>query len=149
MSLENSITVIGNLTRDPELRYTTGGTAVASFSVAHTPRRRNAAGEWEDGDTSFFNCSAWRELGEHVAASLVKGNRVIVVGTMQQRDWEDKEGNKRTSYELQVDAVGPELKWANITYEKASRSGGGGGGGGGNGAPRHAPDPVYGDEEPF
>lgn len=144
MSIENTITLIGNLTRDPELRYTAGGTAVASFSVAHTPRRRDAqTGEWTDGDTSFFNCSAWRELGEHVAASLLKGNRVIVIGTMQQRNWEDDNGNKRTAYDVQVDAVGPDLKWVTCTIEKTERSSS-------SKPQRNQPtEPAYADEEPF
>lgn len=142
MALENSITVIGNLTRDPELRYTTQGTAVVNFSVAHTPRRKTDSG-WEDGDTSFFNCSAWRDLGEHIAASFQKGQRVIVIGTMQQRSWEDNDGNKRTSYDVQVDEAGHSLKWGEAHFDKAERTG--------NKSSNTPPpnEPIYTDEEPF
>jgi single-strand DNA-binding protein len=159
MANDNFVQIIGNVTRDPELRFTTGGTAVCSFGVAWTPRRRNSqTGEWEDGDTSFFNCSAWRDLGENIAASITKGNRVVVTGSVRARDWEDRDGNKRTSIEIDVDDCAPSLRWAQAQIERTSRSsgsgggggdfGGGGGGGGGN-APQSRPDPVYGDEEPF
>jgi single-strand DNA-binding protein len=157
MATDNFVQIIGNVTRDPELRYTTGGAAVCSFGIAYTPRRRNANGDWEDGETSFFNCSAWRDLGENIAASISKGNRVVVTGSVRARDWEDRDGNKRTSIEIDVDECAPSLRWAQAQIERTSRSGGQGGGqggGGGNadggGSPRQqSPDPVYGDEEPF
>jgi single-strand DNA-binding protein len=160
MATDNFIQIIGNLTRDPELRYTTGGVAVCSFGIAWTPRRRNANGEWEDGETSFFNCSAWRDLGENIAASVNKGNRVVVTGSVRARDWEDRDGNKRTSIEIDVDECSPSLRWAQAQIQRTERSGGdggfsGGGGGnagnagGGNAGGGRGPDPVYGDEEPF
>jgi single-strand DNA-binding protein len=160
MATDNFVQIIGNVTRDPELRYTTGGAAVCSFGIAYTPRRRNANGDWEDGETSFFNCSAWRDLGENIAASISKGNRVVVTGSVRARDWEDRDGNKRTSIEIDVDDCAPSLRWAQAQIERTSRSGGGGQGGGGHsagggnadggGSPRQAtPDPIYGDEEPF
>src|SRR5690606_36520661 len=115
-----------------------------------TPRRRNANGDWEDGETSFFNCSAWRDLGENIAASISKGNRVVVTGSVRARDWEDRDGNKRTSIEIDVDECAPSLRWAQAQIERTSRSGGQGGGqggGGGNadggGSPRQqSPAPV-------
>ena len=158
MATDNFVQIIGNVTRDPELRYTTGGAAVCSFGIAYTPRRRNANGDWEDGETSFFNCSAWRDLGENIAASISKGNRVVVTGSVRARDWEDRDGNKRTSIEIDVDDCAPSLRWAQAQIERTSRSGGQGGGGqggtggtaDGGGTPRQAaPDPIYGDEEPF
>jgi single-strand DNA-binding protein len=154
MATDNFVQIIGNVTRDPELRYTTGGAAVCSFGIAYTPRRRNANGDWEDGETSFFNCSAWRDLGENIAASITKGNRVVVTGSVRARDWEDRDGNKRTSIEIDVDDCAPSLRWAQARIERTSRSGGDGGGnsGGGNsggGGGNRPPDPVYGDEEPF
>ena len=158
MASDNFVQIIGNVTRDPELRFTTGGTAVCSFGIAYTPRKRNANGEWEDGDTSYFNCSAWRELGENIAASISKGMRVVVTGSVRARDWEDREGNKRTSIEIDVDDCAPSLRWAQAQVERMSRSGGGSGdfsgggsatGGSTGGGNRRPPDPVYGDEEPF
>ena len=156
MATDNFVQIIGNVTRDPELRYTTGGAAVCSFGIAYTPRRRNANGDWEDGETSFFNCSAWRDLGENIAASISKGMRVVVTGSVRSRDWEDRDGNKRTSIEIDVDDCAPSLRWAQAQIERTSRGGGssdGGsanaGGGGGGGGGNRPPDPVYGDEEPF
>ncbi|MEY2960024.1 MAG: hypothetical protein RLZZ01_2592 [Actinomycetota bacterium] len=157
MASDNFVQIIGNVTRDPELRFTTGGTAVCSFGIAYTPRKRNANGEWEDGDTSYFNCSAWRDLGENIAASISKGMRVVVTGSVRARDWEDRDGNKRTSIEIDVDDCAPSLRWAQAQVERTSRSGGGGGGhsdggssnGGSSGGGNRRPDPVYGDEEPF
>lgn len=145
MSHDNTCTIIGRLSRDPELRFSASGTAVCSFGIAWNPRRKNAqTGEWEDGDTSFFNCTAWRQLGENIAASLVKGNRVIVTGTVSVRQWDDKDGNKRTSVEIDVEDCGPALRWDQASVERAERSTSGRGSGGGR-----APDPVYGDEPPF
>jgi single-strand DNA-binding protein len=148
MASENSVTLVGNATRDPELRYTTGGRGVASFGLA-VNRRYQQNGEWQE-QTSFFNITAWGELGENAAASLTKGSRIIVTGRLQQRDYETREGEKRTIVEVIADELGPSLRWAQAQVERISRdsapSGGGGGGGGGAAA---APDPVYGDEEPF
>ncbi|MGA1439348.1 MAG: single-stranded DNA-binding protein [Ilumatobacteraceae bacterium] len=157
MASDNFVQIIGNVTRDPELRFTTGGTAVCSFGIAYTPRKRNANGEWEDGDTSYFNCSAWRDLGENIAASISKGMRVVVTGSVRARDWEDRDGNKRTSIEIDVDDCAPSLRWAQAQVERTQRSGGGGGGfsdggsssGGSSGGGKSRPDPVYGEEEPF
>ncbi len=149
MASENSVTLVGNATRDPELRYTTGGRGVASFGLA-VNRRYQQNGEWQE-QTSFFNITAWGELGENAAASLTKGSRIIVTGRLQQRDYETREGEKRTIVEVIADELGPSLRWAQAQVERISRdsapSGGGGGGGGGGAAA--APDPVYGDEEPF
>lgn len=144
MSNDNTCTIIGRLSRDPELRFTQGGHAVCSFGLAWAPRRKNDKGEWEDGETSWFNCTAWRTLGENIAASLTKGARVIVTGTVSVRQWEDKDGNKRTSVEIDVEDCGPALRWDQAEVVKAERSTSSGGGGGGRKA-----DPIYGDEEPF
>ena len=131
MANDNFVQIIGNVTRDPELRFTTGGTAVCSFGIAWTPRRRNPqTGEWEDGDTSFFNCSAWRDLGENIAASISKGTRVVVTGSVRSRDWEDRDGNKRTSIEIDVDDCAPSLRWAQAQIDRTSRSSDNSGGGG-------------------
>ena len=111
MSGETVITVIGNLTGDPELRFTPSGAAVANFTVASTPRTFDRqSNEWKDGDTLFLRCSIWREAAESVAESLTKGTRVIVTGRLVQRSYETREGEKRTVYELQVDEVGPSLR---------------------------------------
>lgn len=148
----NSITLVGNLTRDPELRFTTGGRAVANFGLA-VNRRYQVNGEWQE-QTSFFNIVAWAELGENAAATLNKGNRAIVFGRLEQREYENREGEKRTMIEVIADDIGPSLRWAQAQIERNERSDGGqgGGGGGGGSAPsggNRAPDPVYGDEEPF
>ncbi|WP_340540953.1 single-stranded DNA-binding protein [Nocardioides sp. GXZ039] len=136
MAGEPVITVIGNLTDDPELRFTPSGAAVANFTVASTPRTLNKqTNEWEDGEAMFLRCSIWRQAAENVAESLQKGARVIVNGRMRARSWEDREGNKRTSFEIDVDEIGPSLRWATAKVARAGRSGGGGGGysGGGGG----------------
>jgi len=136
MSGETVITVIGNLTGDPELRFTPSGAAVANFTVASTPRTFDRqSNEWKDGDTLFLRCSIWREAAESVAESLTKGTRVIVTGRLVQRSYETREGEKRTVYELQVDEVGPSLRYATAKVTRTQRSGGGGGGfsGGGGG----------------
>lgn len=123
MAGETTITVIGNLTDDPELRFTPSGDGVANFTVASTPRRMNRqTNEWEDGDALFLRCSVWRDHAEHVAESLRRGMRVIVVGNLRQRSYE-KDGQKRTSYELDVQEVGPALRYATATVTKASGSG--------------------------
>lgn len=127
MAADNFVQIIGTVGRDPELRYTTGGHAVCSFSVAWTPRKKNQqTGEWEDGDTSWFNCSAWRDLGENIAASIAKGTRVVVTGSVAARDWEDKDGNKRTSIDIDVQDCAPSLRWAQAQVERVSRNSGGG-----------------------
>jgi single-strand DNA-binding protein len=124
------ITVVGNLTADPELRFTPSGAAVANFTVASTPRTFDKnSNEWKDGEALFLRCSVWRQAAENVAESLHRGTAVIVQGRLKQRSYETKEGEKRTVYELDVDEVGPSLKWATAKVTKASRSGGGGGGG--------------------
>jgi single-strand DNA-binding protein len=125
-----TITVVGNLTDDPELRFTPSGAAVANFTVASTPRILDkATNEWKDGDALFLRCSIWRQAAENVAESLQRGARVLVTGRLRQRSYETKEGEKRTVVELEVDEVGPSLRWATAKVAKAARSGGGGGGG--------------------
>ncbi len=148
MASENSVTLVGNLTRDPELRYTTGGRGVASFGLA-VNRRYQVNGEWQE-QVSFFNVVAWADLGENAAASLHKGNRVIVAGRLEQRSYETRDGEKRNVTEVIADELGPSLRWAQVEIERISRdsAGSGGSGGAASGASR-APDPVYGDEEPF
>jgi single-strand DNA-binding protein len=136
MAGDTTITVIGNLTADPELRFTPSGAAVANFTVASTPRTFDRqSNEWKDGDTLFLRCSIWREAAENVAESLTKGTRVIVSGRLVQRSYETREGEKRTVYELQVDEVGPSLRYASAKVTRTQRQGGGGGGfnGGGGG----------------
>ncbi|GLZ62848.1 single-stranded DNA-binding protein [Micromonospora sp. NBRC 107095] len=125
MSNETVITVIGNLTGDPELRFTTGGHAVAKFSVASTPRTFDKqSGEWKDGEPLFLNCSIWRDAAEHVAESLTRGARVVVVGRLRQRSYE-KDGQRRTVIELEVDEIGPSLRYATAKVDKAGRGSGG------------------------
>ncbi|QCB95043.1 single-stranded DNA-binding protein [Cellulomonas shaoxiangyii] len=134
MAGETTITVIGNLTGDPELRFTPSGAAVANFTVASTPRTFDRqSNEWKDGETLFLRCSIWREAAESVAESLTKGTRVIATGRLTQRSYETREGEKRTVYELQVDEVGPSLRYATAKVTRTQRSGGGGGFGGGGG----------------
>jgi single-strand DNA-binding protein len=132
---DTTITVIGNLTDDPELRFTPSGAAVAKFRVASTPRvlDRNS-GEWKDGDPLFLQCNVWRQAAENVAESLQRGSRVIVSGRLRQRSYETKEGEKRTVIELEVDEIGPSLRYATAKVQKMSRSGGGGFGSGGGGS---------------
>ena len=127
MAGDTVITVIGNLTADPELRWTQSGAAVADFTVASTPRTydRNA-GEWRDGDTLFMRCSVWRETAENVAESLRKGMRVIVQGRLTQRSYDTQQGERRTVVELQVDEVGPSLRRARAQVTRTTPSGGGG-----------------------
>lgn len=134
MAGDTVITVIGNLTADPELRFTPAGQAVANFTVASTPRvfDRNT-NEWKDGEALFLRCNIWREAAENVAESLTRGSRVIVQGRLKQRSYETREGEKRTVVELEVDEVGPSLRYATAKVNKAGRGGGGGGGGFGGG----------------
>ena len=132
MAGDTVITVVGNITADPELRFTPSGAAVANFTVASTPRTFDKnSNEWKDGEALFLRCSVWRQAAENVAESLTRGTAVIVQGRLKQRSFETKEGEKRTVYELDVDEVGPSLKFATAKVTRASRSGGGGGGYGG------------------
>jgi single-strand DNA-binding protein len=131
---DTPITVVGNLVADPELRFTPSGQPVATFRVASTPRiRDNATNEWKDGDSLFLSCNVWRQAAENVAESLQRGMRVIVTGRLKQRNYETKEGEKRTVYEVEVDDVGPSLKNASAKVNRASRGGGDGGFGGSGG----------------
>ncbi len=123
MAGETVITVVGNLTDDPELRFTPSGAAVANFTVA-VNRRFKSGDRWEDRLDGFFRCSCWRDMAENAAESLQKGTRVVVVGRLSQRSWEDQEGNKRSAVEVQVDEVAPSLKWATASVQKSQRSGG-------------------------
>jgi len=136
---DTTITVIGNLTDDPELRFTPSGAAVAKFRVASTPRFMDkTSNEWKDGEPLFLSCTVWRQAAENVAESLQRGARVIVSGRLKQRTYETREGEKRTVIELEVDEIGPSLRYATAKVQKMSRSSSGGGGGfgsgGGNGA---------------
>src|SRR5215211_2970105 len=129
MAGDTTITVIGNLTDDPELRFTPSGAAVAKFRVASTPRLLDrASGEWKDGEPLFLSCNVWRQVAENVAESLQRGARVIVSGRLRQRSYETREGEKRTVIELEVDEIGPSLRYATAKVQKMSRSSGGGGG---------------------
>jgi single-strand DNA-binding protein len=139
--MDNTVTLAGNLTRDPELRYTTTGRGVASVGLA-VNRRWQSNGEWQE-EVSFFNLVIWGELGEHVAETCEKGSRVLVTGRLQQRQYETKEGESRSTVELVVDDIGPSLKWATATVQRIHRDEH-------ESKPKEkAPDPVYGDEEPF
>jgi single-strand DNA-binding protein len=139
---DTTITIVGNLTADPELRFTPSGAAVANFTVASTPRIFDRqTSEWKDGEALFLRCNIWREAAENVAESLTRGSRVIVTGRLKQRSFETREGEKRTVFEVEVDEIGPSLRYATAKVNKASRSGGGGGGGysgGGGGASRQS-----------
>src|SRR3954453_18517418 len=131
MAGETVITVVGNLPDDPELRFTPSGAAVAKFRIASTPRTLDRqSGEWKDGEPLFLACNIWRDAAEHVAESLQRGARVIVQGRLRQRSYETREGEKRTVYELEVDEIGPSLRYATAKVQRMSRSGGGAGGGG-------------------
>src|SRR2546430_11181728 len=141
---ENTVTLVGNLTDDPELRFTAQGAAVANFRIAVSKRIRDPqTNEWKDGDTSFFRVNVWRQLAENVAESLTRGTRVIVTGTLKMRQWETQEGEKRSVVEVEASEVGPSLKWATAKMEKTSRQSGGqqaGSGGGGWGSPPPVPE---------
>ena len=164
MAGETVITVVGNLVDDPELRFTPSGAAVANFRIASTPRTFDRqTNEWKDGEALFLSCSVWRQAAENVAESLTKGMRVVVQGRLKQRSYEDREGQRRTVVELEVEEVGPSLKYATAKVTRASRGGGGYGGGGedpwaaaapagGSPAPAQGDPwaaPVGGDEPPF
>jgi single-strand DNA-binding protein len=151
---DNTVTLVGNITRDLELRYTANGRGVASFGLA-VSRRYQVNGEWQE-QTSFFNVVAWGTTGENAAASLGKGSRVIVTGRLEQREYTTREGDKRTAVEVVADEIGPSLRWATAQVERTTRTNEGGGGQGGNpaGAPtgggRPAAEPPYrGADEPF
>ncbi|MDO8361719.1 MAG: single-stranded DNA-binding protein [Actinomycetota bacterium] len=153
---DSTVTLVGTLTRDPELRFTTGGRAQANLGLA-VNRRYQVNNEWQE-QTSFFNVVLWGSLAENVAASVNKGNRVIVTGRLEQRSYETKEGEKRSVFEIVADEVGPSLRWARAEVERIARDSGSGGGNSGSGSAGNsgsssgggrAPDPVYGDEEPF
>jgi len=154
MANGNNITVVGNITRDPELRFTGSGQAKVNFGVAVNRRWQNKqTNDWEE-QVSFFNVVAWGEMGENVSESLGKGSRVIVSGRLEQRSWETEEGEKRSIVEIVADEIGPSLRWATAQVQKTERrgpnDGGGNSSGGGGGAPRPVPnaEPAY-DEEPF
>lgn len=152
---DNTVTLVGNLTRDPELRFTTGGRAVAQFGLA-VNRRYQQNGEWQD-QTSYFNVVAWGTLGENVAASVTKGMRVVVSGRLEQREYQTREGDKRTAIEINADEIGPSLRWATASVERTprgeggQRGGGGGnyGGGSGGGGNFGGGGEAFPDEEPF
>jgi single-strand DNA-binding protein len=134
MAGDTVITVIGNLTSDPELRWTPSGAAVANFTIASTPRSLDReTQEWKDGEALFLRCSVWRQAAENVAESLIRGSRVMAQGRLKQRSFETKEGEKRSVIELEVDEIGPSLRYATATVAKAARSGDGPGGGSGSG----------------
>jgi single-strand DNA-binding protein len=140
MAGDTIITVIGNLTADPELRFTQSGAAVANFTVASTPRTFDRqSGEWKDGEALFLRCNIWRQSAENVAESLTRGARVIVSGRLKQRSFETREGEKRTVVELEVDEIGPSLRYATAKVNKVSRGSGGGGFGGSGGGSGSAP----------
>lgn len=127
MANDTIITVVGNLTADPEMRYTQNGVAVANFTIASTPRTFDrASNEWKDGEALFLRASVWREFAEHVASSLTKGSRVVATGRLRQRSFETKEGEKRTSIELEVDEIGPSLRYATASVTRAPSTAPGG-----------------------
>jgi single-strand DNA-binding protein len=147
MAGETVITVVGNLTEDPELRFTPSGAAVANFTVASTPRIFDRqTNEWKDGDALFLRCSIWRQAAENVAESLGRGTRVIVQGRLKQRSYETAQGEKRTVVECEVEEIGPSLKYATTKVSKTSRSGSGGSSGGGYGSGGGQSRPSGGDD---
>ncbi|SDJ85555.1 single-strand DNA-binding protein [Actinopolyspora mzabensis] len=155
MAGETVTTVVGNLTADPELRFTPSGAAVANFTVASTPRFYDRqAGEWKDGEALFLRCNIWRQAAENVAETLTRGMRVVVQGRLRQRSFETKEGEKRTVVEMEVDEVGPSLRYATAKVNKISRGSGGSGGGSGGEDPWSSAPPAgsgggFSDEPPF
>ena len=122
---DTATTIVGNLTETPELRHTANGAAVADFSIAVTPRRPDGKGGFQDGETSFFRCSAWRGLAEHLADSLAKGDRVLVYGSLRQRAWETDAGERRSTVEVQVEEAGPSLRWATAKPQRTTGNSGG------------------------
>ncbi|MEX0846956.1 MAG: single-stranded DNA-binding protein [Ilumatobacteraceae bacterium] len=159
---DNEITITGNLTREPEIRFTTSGTATCSFGVA-VNRRYMQNNEWVDAPTNFFNVTVWGQYGENVAASLAKGDRVLIKGRLDFRKYTNKDGIEVTTHDIVADEVAPSLKYATAAMTRIQRDGGEGGGGGGRGGAQggarpggggsfgggRPADPVYGDEEPF
>jgi single-strand DNA-binding protein len=133
MATDNTVVVVGNLTDDPELRFTPQGVAVANFRLAVSRRVKDESGQWKDGETSFFRISCWRQLAENVAESLTRGSRTMVAGRLRMRQWETQEGEKRSVVEIEADEVGPSLKWATAKVERTSRGGAGGRDGGSSG----------------
>ena len=127
---DNTVTIVGNLTQDPEMRFTPNGVAMVSLSIAVNRRRFNRdTNSWEDGDASFFNATCWRDLAENVSESLRKGTRVVITGSLKQRSWETQEGDRRSVVDIQVDEIGPSLKWATATVTRIPRGGSWSGGG--------------------
>jgi len=149
---DNQVMLVGNLTDDPELRFTPNGAAVANFRLAVTPRVREGD-SWKDGETSFFRINVWRQQAENVAETLQKGARCIVVGRLRTRSWETPEGEKRCVTEVEADEIGPSLKFATAKVERSSRGGSGGGGGGGGdwagSAAGASKGGQFNDEQPF
>lgn len=150
MANGNTVEIVGNLTRDPELRFTPSGSQVATFGLAVNRRWRNQqTNDWEE-QVSFFDVVCWRELAENVCESLTKGTRVMVSGRLEQRSWTTEQGDKRSKVEIVADEIGPSLRWATAEVTKIERRTGGGGGGGGFDAPPPSAPPAYSDdEEPF
>jgi single-strand DNA-binding protein len=149
MAGDTTLTVIGNLTADPELRFTPSGAAVANFTVASTPRMFDRqTGEWKDGEALFLRCNIWRQAAENAAETLTRGMRVIVSGRLRQRSFETREGEKRTVVELEVDEIGPSLRYATAKVNKVSRGSGSGSGGGGFGASGGQADDPWGSAPP-
>jgi single-strand DNA-binding protein len=153
--MSNSVTLVGNLVEDPELRFTASGVAMARIRLAVNRRYRDRNNEWQE-ETSFFGGTCWRDVAENVAESLSKGDRVFVTGRLEQRSWETNEGEKRSVVEVRIDEVGPSLRWATANVTKTPRTGGGdfgggGGYGGGNAAPPApvSPTDIGPDEAPF
>jgi len=124
MPSENQVTLVGNLTDDPELRYTPNGAAVCKFRIAVNRRIQDGSGNWKDGEASYFSINCWRGLAENAAESLTRGTRVVVTGRLQFRSWENQEGEKRSAVEVEADELGPSLKWATAKVERQTRSSG-------------------------
>jgi len=124
MASENQVTIVGNLTRDPELRYTPNGAAVVKLGVAVSRRVKDESGQWKDADTSFFDVTAWRSMAENIAETLTQGTRVVVVGRLRTNSWETAEGERRSKIEIEADEVAPSLRWATAKDERQGRSAG-------------------------
>lgn len=125
MATENQVTIVGNVTRDPELRYTPNGAALVKFGVAVNRRFKDeVSGQWKDGETSFFDVTAWRSLAENIAESITQGTRVVIVGRLRTNSWETQEGEKRSKVEIEAEEIGPSLKWATAKVDKQGRSSG-------------------------
>ena len=151
MAQDNQVVIVGNLTRDPELRYTPNGAALVKFGVAVSRRvKDDATGQWKDAETSFFDVTAWRSLAENVAETLTQGSRVVVVGRLRTNSWETPEGERRSKVEIEAEEIGPSLKWATAKIEKTSRQsqGGAAASGGSGGGDWESPTPVP-EEVPF